>query len=484
MSVVVSFRQKVIAAIKKNEPFEQLLKNEPERKNLLNMPNAGEYPLVSACCHGLVSPVRILLENGADPGIESEETLTITSKYKGRIITIKRPMPIHIAAIHGAPMVKCFTRSHITDVRRAGLFNIDNGMTPLLLASQMGHADVVKELIAWKTRRMPHKYPDWINTPNPHTLNTPLHYAVQENHNVACLGELLVNGADPNRRNSRGLTPALLAATDGRMHCFHPLSKAGADMNAATDANDTPISIAIGAAVDAHLEALKSGRMAVLEDRYVRCVKVLFELGAKPNPTPLPNGNLGPGQTDKERGTIADMVKIWASQSSGGGRQLSPRPAIYQRPSLSPTPPDLIWGQTPRPQVRRVSGPPSPKRCGTLKPNGNLTRIQSDDDYDSELMRVKICLANATCKENEIRSENEQLKADLEAAKMTNDDLKKEMASDKRTYRNEIERLQGELIKVEGQLHAEKVRNAKMTEALSEADEIFESWRRIRQGGK
>jgi ankyrin repeat protein len=63
---------------------------------------------------------------------------------------------------------------------------------------------------------------------------------------AAAVRRLLSAGADPNVRDTAGLTPLVIAATRGDVEVAAALLSAGADANATTEAGKTPLAVAVG----------------------------------------------------------------------------------------------------------------------------------------------------------------------------------------------------------------------------------------------
>jgi uncharacterized protein len=110
----------------------------------------------------------------------------------------------------------------------------NEGRTPISWAAQRGDLETLSVLLA--------------HGADPHLSNrgrtTPLHYAVQAG-NSSCIVPLLKAGADPNAQDHRLHTPLHLACTitDSLRH-IRPLVVNGADVNAMTDYDYSPLIIA------------------------------------------------------------------------------------------------------------------------------------------------------------------------------------------------------------------------------------------------
>lgn len=110
--------------------------------------------------------------------------------------------------------------------------------TPLWIAAQQGHADVVRMLLMRGAS---------IDATDNVDRRTPLLQAAQEGH-TEVVRALLEHGADIEARNaSNGATPLFVASARGHAEVVKLLLDAGADVTAtatAGDKDDTPLSIA------------------------------------------------------------------------------------------------------------------------------------------------------------------------------------------------------------------------------------------------
>ena len=88
----------------------------------------------------------------------------------------------------------------------------DNGITPIHLAAEYGHFEIVKTLL------------DYTKTPNvPENKGwTPIHYAAQNGH-TKIVKKLLRYSENPNTPDNHGITPANLASKNGYIEIVNAL---------------------------------------------------------------------------------------------------------------------------------------------------------------------------------------------------------------------------------------------------------------------
>lgn len=105
-----------------------------------------------------------------------------------------------------------------------------DGVTPLHIAAQEGHVDIVDYLLS--------------NQADPNIKNkdgeTPLHLAAQEGHDKI-VRSLLSNQADQNIKNKDGETPLLWAAQEGYDYIVCSLLSNQADPNIKNKDGETPL---------------------------------------------------------------------------------------------------------------------------------------------------------------------------------------------------------------------------------------------------
>jgi len=152
--------------------------------------------------------------------------------------------PLHYAAQSGS--VQC-----ILQLIATGRVQVDDmaskGDTPLMRAVPRGHVDAARALLAAGA------------DVNKITINgwTALGLAVSTgnaDHALALADMLLAAGADPNAKDSRGITPMTFACRDGRDKVVKLLLKYRADVNARSKAGQTALTYA---AHEGRLECVK-----------------------------------------------------------------------------------------------------------------------------------------------------------------------------------------------------------------------------------
>ena len=182
----------------------------------------GCTPMGEAAAKGFNEVIRILLDAGADPNLESDEAPDHWDGYGAKA-------PLHIAT----------ERGHLKTIQ----------------VLMQGGADP--------------------NQPDKESGYTPLHYAaeekVEEDDNEDVARALLEGGADPNKVNRKGETPLNLAAFDSHDKVAKVLLEKGADPNLAGGRyGNTPLHFASN--------EKQGGR-----DRQI--LKNLLHAGANPNAT-------------------------------------------------------------------------------------------------------------------------------------------------------------------------------------------------------
>jgi hypothetical protein len=188
-----------------------------------------------------------------------------------------------ILGLHGANL--------LTEIatNKDALNSTDNeGRTPLSWAAQRGDLETLSVLLA--------------HGADPHLSNrgrtTPLHYAVQAG-NSCCIVPLLNAGADPNAQDHRQHTPLHLACivTDS-LRYIRPLVLNGADVNAMTDYDYSPLIIAAyknhdvtvrylldkGANMNTHGQYGKTALIFAIEYNAHDVLRLLLESGADCKP--------------------------------------------------------------------------------------------------------------------------------------------------------------------------------------------------------
>ncbi len=118
-----------------------------------------------------------------------------------------------------------------------GIESIDSSdKTPLLLAAEKGHMEMVEYLVAQGAN---------VNATTPVLSGevTPLRYAI-DNRDYQMVKFLIDNGADVNLSNAGGWRPIMTAARVGDRAIVDLLLDAGADLDVQDDDGKTPVRIA------------------------------------------------------------------------------------------------------------------------------------------------------------------------------------------------------------------------------------------------
>jgi len=117
------------------------------------------------------------------------------------------------------------------------------GATPLLVASQNGHLEVVRELLARGAA---------VDAADNRGF-TPLYIASREGH-VEVVRELLARGAAADTTNSKGFTPLYTASELGHVEVVRELLAQGAAVGTATKKGWTPL---LTASQEGHVEVVR-----------------------------------------------------------------------------------------------------------------------------------------------------------------------------------------------------------------------------------
>ena len=163
----------------------------------------GDTALHMACQKSDRTAVELLLDHDAD----------VHAKRKNGI------MPIHLAAASGNTYAVEQSLAKGVDVDVVG------NVTPLFMACQEGHIDIVELLIKNNANV---NYQDQ----DPKKMCSPLHMAALNEH-VDCVRALLVAGANVNALSKKKYTAVYLAAVKDNVECVRVLINAGADANIA-----------------------------------------------------------------------------------------------------------------------------------------------------------------------------------------------------------------------------------------------------------
>ena len=209
-----------------NEIFPNIQPNAPEEQ-------IGEEIVIED------EAVRNLFEASFNGDNQMLQTLLETPNFDVNISILNRTTPLYIAAQQGHIQVVHELLNHGANV------NITNSFeeTPLITASRYGHIQVVKELLTRDAS---------VNITNSHG-ETSLSLAVQ-NGNIETAQELLKSGANANI-GDHGLTPLWWAAYLGNPEIVQSLLYYNASVNdIEINTNTTALSIA---AINGHLQIVQ-----------------------------------------------------------------------------------------------------------------------------------------------------------------------------------------------------------------------------------
>lgn len=161
-----------------------------------------------------------------------------------------------------------------------------NGLTPLYLAAQSGHAEIVSSLLAaGASANAVGRFG-----------RTPLHRAVRGGHISVVRALLSSPGTRLNDRQEGGDSALHEAASNGHTEIVELLIAAGADVNAANDLGETPLHYAKLAAEGEHAAEENDGTSSesrAFSERSLATAKALCAAGANPNAKT--NAGLTPG---------------------------------------------------------------------------------------------------------------------------------------------------------------------------------------------
>jgi ankyrin repeat protein len=230
-------------------------------------------------------------------------------------IDINETMGLYIASLKGNLNSVTYLLEKGADKNKA----TTAGVTPIFIASQIGHLEIVKALVAAGAD---------VNIARKGSGITPLYSASEKGH-LEIVKTLLEAGADVNKATTvsgttvSGTTPLFIASFKGHLEIVKALVAAGADMNIAiTDAGVTPLYVATE---KGHLETVKTLLEAgadvnkartdtgvtplyiASEKRHLEIVKTLLEAGADANMALTSIGNT-PLYVASEKGDL-EIVK-------------------------------------------------------------------------------------------------------------------------------------------------------------------------------
>ena len=222
--------------------------HEEDDGNIYLKHDAGCTALMIACCNNDTDIVKLLLENGADPNIQSNLGFTalIYASCIGGIDCVRMLLD-HNADInlkkYSSGSSALFFASYTGNMKLVKILlkqkdvntNIqrNDGATPLYIASQNGHLEIVERLLKKKVNP---------NSPR-ETGATPLYIASQNGH-LEIVERLLQEDANPNTPNETGATPLFIASQKGHLKIVERLLEENADPNMPHETGATPLYIA------------------------------------------------------------------------------------------------------------------------------------------------------------------------------------------------------------------------------------------------
>ena len=232
----------IIVAIQKNDPnIEQVIKNNPQYIHQKSNRSPGNTPLHIAVRNGDTETARLLLSYYDH--IYQKNPLYLAARY-GQIKPAQSLLlpniknssgltPLHLAAQNGHTEIVQLLLQNNADPN----IQDNNGDTPLHFSSENDHTETVQLLLQ--------------NNADPNIQNndddTPLHIACEgdltepENDHIEIVKLLLQNNADPNIQVNNGDTPLHITSNLGHTDIFKLLLQYNADPNIPDNANQTPL---------------------------------------------------------------------------------------------------------------------------------------------------------------------------------------------------------------------------------------------------
>ena len=215
----------------------QKLKEEDVRDNLtlelfkMNCQRSSKYPLQLA--HKL-SDEKIRLELAMFIIENSDKANYVETKKGGNL------SPIHLAAMYG--YVETAYRMINNNSTSPNPSNV-HGITPIFLAAENGHPEMVRLLMTSTTDPNIADYIGW----------TPIHAAAFKGH-LEAVQLLMTSTTIPNVADSRGWTPIYAAACQGHLEIVQLLMTSTTNPNVANNFGRTPI---LHAAEEGYLEIIQ-----------------------------------------------------------------------------------------------------------------------------------------------------------------------------------------------------------------------------------
>jgi cytohesin len=293
-------------------------------------PNAhllsGETPLMEAARRGNLETVRAQEVNGGQTAqmwaISERHAAAAEALVRGGADIGTRSKRGSTALMFAAQQSDpSYTRMLLAAAANPNDVMPRTGLTPLIIASAMGHLEVATQLLD--------------RNADPNAVGgdgyTSLHRAALDRTAVQVVKALLAHGAKPNVRlkqekptattvngvSLQGATPLLLAAEINNLAAVKALLEGGADPLIPTEKNTTPLMLAAGGGTDVVRPRSPRERATALQT-----VKLLVERGADPNGvgqfgwTPL-HGASYQGLNDVIEFLVAKGAKLDAKDSFG-----------------------------------------------------------------------------------------------------------------------------------------------------------------------
>ena len=271
----------------------------------------GATPLLTAARYKQESMIRMLLEQGANPGardIEGETTLhqlamvqdiPISETLIDLLLRDRPPLdvpnsdgktPLMNACARGEYLLATKLLSHGANVHAMS----NHRSTPLHAAASSGHAELVSLLLANGAE---------LEAKNVYGL-TPLHTAILSN-SADIIERLLLAGANKEATTESKNTPLLLAAYNGKSNSVACLLKSGVNVDASAVFKWTSLHFA---AKTGQLETVKAlldhGANPTLKDGH------LPFCGTKPSAMPM-SDDVTPAQKQAVRALLKEAEKAW-----------------------------------------------------------------------------------------------------------------------------------------------------------------------------
>ncbi|XP_023384716.1 ankyrin repeat and SOCS box protein 15 [Pteropus vampyrus] len=268
------------------QPFQQVLEIvlDASYKTLWEFKTAdGETPLTLAIKAGLVENVKALLEKGVWPNTKNDkgETPLLIAVKKGSydmVSTllkyntsldqpcIKRWSAMHEAAKQGRKDLIALLLKHGGNVHLRDGF----GVTPLGVAAEYGHCDVLEHLIHKVIlKRTGHMWPM--------LKHRSLRKQRKRSDELLDALKYLIPVTSKNAIRKSGLTPLHSAADGQNVQCLELLIENGFDVN-------TPLADHISESYD---DERKTALYFAVSNNDIHCTEVLLNAGANPNLDPL-----------------------------------------------------------------------------------------------------------------------------------------------------------------------------------------------------